>query len=122
MPEGLSGAEGSRPRVTARWMMACFCSLSSAITFRFARIARCSRPFAQSRNRAIAACSSGGGNGTGKFAYLSAPIFWIVAVLKVESFQAENALLWVNAKRNSENTRLQLGRARIREPAWHRLE
>src|ERR1039458_8737724 len=29
--------------VTARWMMACFCSWSSAITFRFARIARSSR-------------------------------------------------------------------------------
>ena len=64
MPEGLRGTEGSRPRVTARWMMACFCSLSSAITFRFARIARSSRPFAQSRNRTIAACSAGGGNGT----------------------------------------------------------
>ncbi len=63
MPEGLRGTEGSRPRVTARWMMACFCSLSSAITFRFARIARSSRPFAQSRNRTIAACSVGGGHG-----------------------------------------------------------
>jgi hypothetical protein len=27
-------------------LMACFCSWSSAITFRFARIARSSRPFA----------------------------------------------------------------------------
>ena len=26
MPEGLSLAFGSRPRVTARWMIACFCS------------------------------------------------------------------------------------------------
>ena len=46
-------------------MMACFCSLSSAITFRFARIARHSGPFAQSRNRTIAACSAGGGARTG---------------------------------------------------------
>ena len=35
---GLSVTFGSRPRVTARWMMACFCSLSSAISFRFARM------------------------------------------------------------------------------------
>ena len=59
--EALRGTEESRPRVTARWMMACFCSFKSAITFRFARIARFKRAFAQSRKRTIAACSSGGG-------------------------------------------------------------
>ena len=48
--------------VTRLEMMACFCSLSSAITLCFARIARSSRPFAQSRNRTIAACSAGGGD------------------------------------------------------------
>ena len=67
MPEGLRGTEGSRPRVTARWMMACFCSLSSAITFRFARIARSSRPFAWSRNRTMALRLLRGGHASKSF-------------------------------------------------------
>jgi hypothetical protein len=46
------------------------------------------------------ACRSGKeGNGTGRFARLSAPMLSMVAVLNVESFQVENASLWVNAKR-----------------------
>jgi hypothetical protein len=61
--EGFSGTKGSIPRVTARWMVARFCSSSSAITLCFARIARPSRPFAQSRKRTMSACSSGGGHG-----------------------------------------------------------
>ena len=65
MPEGLRGTVASRPRVTTRWMMACFCSLSSAISFFFARIARSIRPFAWSRNRTMASCSSRGGTSTG---------------------------------------------------------
>ncbi len=58
MPEGLTGTVESRPRVTARWMMVCFCSFSSAISFFFARIARSIRPFAWSSKRTMAACSS----------------------------------------------------------------
>ena len=83
MPEGLRGTgvacpepvEG-RPRVTARWMMACFCSPSNAMTFRFARIARSSRPFAQSRNRTIAACSAGEGTATGILLKCAKSRFW----------------------------------------------
>ncbi len=37
MPESLRRTLGSRPRVTARWMMACFCSFSSAMIFLFVR-------------------------------------------------------------------------------------
>ena len=73
---GFSGMEGSRPRVTACWMMACFCSLSSTITFRFARIVRSSRPFAQSRNRTIAACSVGEGTATGILLKCEKSRFW----------------------------------------------
>ena len=32
-PEGFRRMLGSRPRVTARWMRACFCSSSSVISF-----------------------------------------------------------------------------------------
>jgi Type I restriction enzyme R protein N terminus (HSDR_N)/UvrB domain 3 len=37
-PEGLRPTLGSRPRVTARWMMACFCSSSNLISFCLARM------------------------------------------------------------------------------------
>ena len=52
MPEGLRRTLGSRPRVTARWMMACFCSLSSSISRRLARMKR----------RTMRSCDQGHGN------------------------------------------------------------
>jgi len=46
-------------------MMACFCSPSSAISFRFARMNLSIFRFAWSRNRTMTACSSGGMDGEG---------------------------------------------------------
>ena len=40
MPEGLKGTLGSRPRVTARLMMACFCSFNTSISRRRLRMKR----------------------------------------------------------------------------------
>ena len=60
-PEGLRRTLGSRPRVTARWMMACFCSSSSLISFCLARMYRRIRRSAWSRKRTMAACSGRGG-------------------------------------------------------------
>ena len=62
-PEGLRRTLGSRPRVTARWMMACFCSSSSLISFCLARMYRRIRRSAWSRKRTMAACSEKGGRG-----------------------------------------------------------
>jgi hypothetical protein len=62
IPGRIEVDEGVEAAGDGAGMMACFCSLSIGITFRFARY---SGPFAQSRNRTIAACSAGGGTRTG---------------------------------------------------------
>ena len=65
IPGRSEGDEGVEAACDGAGMMACFCSMSSAITFRVAQIARSSRAFAQSRNCTIAACSAGVGTRIG---------------------------------------------------------